>query len=61
VPLRIGLVASRGSAAWHDVLHELNGSGIGFRIAHVDVRVQGQDAAAAWPVPCARCLAARSM
>src|SRR5215213_1237245 len=32
VPLRIGLVASRGSAAWHDVLHELNGSGIGFRI-----------------------------
>ena len=47
VPVRIGLVASRGSAAWHDVLHELEGSGIGFRIAHVDVRVQGQDAAAA--------------
>jgi exodeoxyribonuclease VII large subunit len=47
VPLRIGLVASRGSAAWHDVLHELDGSGIGFRIAHVDVRVQGSDAAPA--------------
>ena len=47
VPLRVGLVASRGSAAWHDVLHELQGSGIGFRISHVDVRVQGQDAAAA--------------
>ena len=47
VPLRLGLVASRGTAAWHDVLHELQRSGIGFRIAHVDVRVQGQDAAAA--------------
>ena len=47
VPLRLGLVASRGTAAWHDVLHELQGSGIGFRVAHVDVRVQGQDAAAA--------------
>ena len=33
--------------AWHDVLHELEGSGIGFRLAHVDVRVQGQEAAAA--------------
>ena len=47
VPLRIGLVASRGSAAWHDVRHELEGSGIGFRLAHVDVRVQGEEAAAA--------------
>jgi exodeoxyribonuclease VII large subunit len=47
VPLRVGLVASRGSAAWHDVLHELEGSGIGFRLLHVDVRVQGQEAAAA--------------
>jgi exodeoxyribonuclease VII large subunit len=46
VPERIGLVASRGSAAWHDVLHELEASGFGFRIAHVDVRVQGADAAA---------------
>jgi exodeoxyribonuclease VII large subunit len=47
VPLRLGLVTSRGSAAWHDVLHELEGSGIAFHISHVDVRVQGVDAAAA--------------
>jgi exodeoxyribonuclease VII large subunit len=47
VPLRLGLVASRGSAAWHDVLQELEGSGIAFQVAHVDVRVQGVDAAAA--------------
>jgi exodeoxyribonuclease VII large subunit len=47
VPERIGLVASRGSAAWHDVLHELDASHLGFRIAHVDVRVQGPDSAAA--------------
>jgi exodeoxyribonuclease VII large subunit len=46
VPERIGLVASRGSAAWHDVRHELDASGFGFQIAHVDVRVQGADAAA---------------
>jgi exodeoxyribonuclease VII large subunit len=46
VPLRVGLVASRGSAAWHDVLHELDASRIGFQVAHVDVRVQGADAAA---------------
>jgi exodeoxyribonuclease VII large subunit len=43
----VGLVASRGSAAWHDVLHELEASHLGFHIAHVDVRVQGTDAAAA--------------
>src|SRR5262245_20276889 len=46
VPERIGLVASRGSAAWHDVLHELEASGFGFELAHVDVRVQGAEAAA---------------
>jgi len=45
VPERIGLVASRGSAAWHDVVHELEASRLGFHIAHVDVRVQGPDAA----------------
>ncbi len=46
VPLRIGLVASYASAAWHDVLHELEASGFGFRVTHVDVRVQGADAVA---------------
>src|SRR5215207_414125 len=60
VPLRLGLVASGGSAAWHDVLHELQGSGIGFRIAHVDVRVQGQDAGAA-VAGAVRTLARRSL
>lgn len=45
-PLVLGLVTSRGSAAWHDVLHELHRSGIGFRVLHVDVRVQGDTAAA---------------
>jgi exodeoxyribonuclease VII large subunit len=46
VPERVGLVASRGSAAWHDMLHELEASRLGFQVAHVDVRVQGADAAA---------------
>ena len=41
VPLRIGLVTSGGSAAYHDFLEELGASGHAFRVAHVDVRVQG--------------------
>jgi exodeoxyribonuclease VII large subunit len=45
VPLRIGLVTSAGSAAEHDVLDELRGSGIGFRVVRADVRVQGPSAA----------------
>src|ERR687893_438686 len=45
VPLRLGLVTSRGSAAEHDVLDELRRSGIGFSIARADVRVQGSRAA----------------
>ena len=44
VPLRVGLVTSAGSAAEHDVLHELRHSGIGFRVQRVDARVQGKDA-----------------
>jgi exodeoxyribonuclease VII large subunit len=45
-PLRIGLVTSRNSAAWHDVLTELQRSGYAFHIVHADVRVQGQGAEA---------------
>lgn len=45
VPLRIGLVTSGGSAAYHDVMHELAASGHAFRVVHADVRVQG---AGAW-------------
>jgi len=44
VPLRVGLVTSAGSAAEHDVLHELRHSGIGFRVQRVDARVQGSGA-----------------
>jgi exodeoxyribonuclease VII large subunit len=41
VPLRIGLVTSGGSAAYRDFVHELEGTGYAFRVAHCDVRVQG--------------------
>jgi exodeoxyribonuclease VII large subunit len=44
-PLRIGLVTSAGSAAAHDFLEELRGSGLGFRVTCVDTRVQGAGAA----------------
>ncbi|MEO7397654.1 MAG: exodeoxyribonuclease VII large subunit, partial [Ilumatobacteraceae bacterium] len=42
VPLRIGLVTSRDSAAWHDFMHELMMSGHGFGVRVIDVRVQGE-------------------
>lgn len=41
VPLRIGVVTSVGTAAWHDFRDELERSGFGFHLAVVDVRVQG--------------------
>jgi exodeoxyribonuclease VII large subunit len=44
LPLRLGLVTSRGSAAEHDVLDELRRSGIGFSVVTADVRVQGAHA-----------------
>jgi exodeoxyribonuclease VII large subunit len=44
VPLRVGLVTSRDSAAYHDFVHELDASGHAFRVHPVDVRVQGQGA-----------------
>jgi exodeoxyribonuclease VII large subunit len=44
LPLRLGLVTSRGSAAHADTLHELERSGYRFTVITVDVRVQGPDA-----------------
>ncbi len=44
VPLRVGLVTSVDSAAWHDVRSELARSGLAFRLRVVDVRVQGEGA-----------------
>jgi exodeoxyribonuclease VII large subunit len=41
VPLRIGLITSRESAAYHDFVHELEVSGFAFVVGVVDVRVQG--------------------
>lgn len=43
-PLRVGVVTSRESAAWHDLVDELARSGIGFEVRHCDVRVQGAGA-----------------
>lgn len=44
VPLRVGLVTSATSAAYADFMHEIEGSGLGFRILLADVRVQGDSA-----------------
>ena len=44
VPLRVGLVTSRGSAAEADFLDELHRSGFAFDVVQVDSRVQGLDA-----------------
>jgi exodeoxyribonuclease VII large subunit len=45
VPLRVGLITSSGSAAYHDFVHELEASGYAWRVTVVDVRVQGAAAA----------------
>jgi exodeoxyribonuclease VII large subunit len=44
VPLRIGLVTSDGSAAFHDFTNELQASGLAFDVRLVDSRVQGEQA-----------------
>lgn len=44
VPMHIGLITSLGSAAHADVLHELESSGIGFRVSTFDARTQGAEA-----------------
>ena len=47
VPLHVGLVASPGTEGCQDFLGQLLGSGFGFRVSHVPVRVQGPGAPAA--------------
>jgi exodeoxyribonuclease VII large subunit len=44
VPLRIGLVTSADTAAYHDFVQQLGGSGFAFRVCLADVRVQGSGA-----------------
>jgi exodeoxyribonuclease VII large subunit len=46
VPLRVGVVTSVGSAAWHDFHDELARSGFGFHLVVADSRVQGEWAVA---------------
>ncbi|MEZ5180937.1 MAG: exodeoxyribonuclease VII large subunit [Acidimicrobiales bacterium] len=43
VPLRVGVVTSRGTAAHADVMAELEASGIGFEVVLADARTQGPD------------------
>ena len=43
-PMRLGLVTSVGSAAWHDFCNELERSGFGFEVSAIDARVQGDEA-----------------
>src|SRR6266540_696773 len=50
VPLRVGVVTSIGSAAWHDFTNELEHSGLAFQLRVADVRVQGREAV---PMICA--------
>lgn len=44
VPLRVGVVTSVGTAAWHDFHQELLSSGFGFQLRVCDTRVQGESA-----------------
>jgi exodeoxyribonuclease VII large subunit len=44
VPLRVGLITSAGSAAYHDFVHELEASGYAWEVGLCDVRVQGANA-----------------
>ena len=44
-PIRLGVVTSVGTAAWHDFHDELQRSGFGFHLSVVDTRVQGEWAA----------------
>ena len=44
VPLRVGLVASKGTEGYNDFLGMLDSSGFGFRVALVRAAVQGATA-----------------
>jgi exodeoxyribonuclease VII large subunit len=41
VPLRIAVITSVGSAAWNDVVHQLEAAGCAFELVAADARVQG--------------------
>lgn len=43
VPLRVGLITSQGSDAYHDFLSELLLSGFGFQVQVYDARMQGRE------------------
>jgi exodeoxyribonuclease VII large subunit len=43
-PLRVGVVTSVGTAAWHDFHHEIEASRLGFELRVCDTRVQGDGA-----------------
>ena len=45
MPLRVGLVTSRDSAAYRDFMHELESSGLAWHVLVADSRVQGAEAA----------------
>jgi exodeoxyribonuclease VII large subunit len=45
VPLRVALITSAGSAAYHDFIHELRASGFAFAVELFDTRVSGPGAA----------------
>ena len=47
IPLRVGVVTSVGTAAWHDFHDELQRSAIGFSLTVIDTRVQGDAAESA--------------
>ncbi len=46
LPLRVGLITSDNSAAYHDFINELTASGYPFRVTLFDTRVQGPEAVA---------------
>ncbi|HSM66901.1 MAG TPA: exodeoxyribonuclease VII large subunit [Ilumatobacteraceae bacterium] len=46
IPLRVGVVTSVGTAAWHDFHDELQRCNLGFRLSVIDTRVQGESAEA---------------
>ncbi|MCU1346669.1 MAG: xseA [Acidimicrobiia bacterium] len=43
-PMRVGLITSANSAAFHDFVQELHGSGFGWQVVLADARVQGPEA-----------------
>ncbi len=46
LPLRIGLITSRDSAAYHDILKTLRDGGFGYRVLLADALMQGEQAPA---------------